>query len=107
MSENNELLKSEIFNDELKQNNSVSYRFNLTNPSNFSAYLYGLTSNANLYLYPDYNNNGVVDSDEDPNNSSFRSTNSGTTPEFINKNLSAGNYLIIVENNSPTSTEYE
>jgi hypothetical protein len=107
MSENNELLKSEIFNDELKQNNSVSYRFNLTNPSNFSAYLYGLTSNANLYLYPDYNDNGVVDSDEDPNNSSFRSTNSGTTPESINKNLSAGNYLIIVENNSPTSTEYE
>ena len=107
MSENNELLKSEIFNDELKQNNSVSYRFNLTNPSNFSAYLYGLTSNANLYLYPDYNDNGVVDSDEDPNNSSFRSANSGTTPEFINKNLSAGNYLIIVENNSPTSTEYE
>ena len=104
MSENNELLKSEIFNDELKQNNSVSYRFNLTNPSNFSAYLYGLTSNANLYLYPDYNDNGVVDSDE----SALKISNEdGIDPEGFNTNLSAGNYLITVFNNSPRSTEYE
>ena len=56
MSENNELLKSEIFNDELnQQDDSISYRFKLTNGANFSANLYGLTGSADLYLYPDYN----------------------------------------------------
>ena len=105
MSENNELLKSEIFNDELnQQDDSISYRFKLTNGANFSANLYGLTGSADLYLYPDYNNNGLVDSDE---GYLKRSLNTGTNPEYINTNLSAGNYLILVNSNSPTSTEYE
>ncbi|MCT7959123.1 PPC domain-containing protein [Laspinema sp. D1] len=68
------------------------YRFNLTSPSSFNLTLDGLTANADVLLYEDINNNGLIDSGESIDSSQF----SGTSSESISRNLSSGNYFIVV-----------
>ncbi|MEB3343543.1 Calx-beta domain-containing protein [Okeania sp.] len=102
------LQKDAIYKDIVGERNPADkidyYRFDLKKASDFSASLYGLTGDANLYLYPDYNGNGVVDSDE---SYLTYSNNGGTSAESITTRLSAGKYLVSVYSSSPTSTEYQ
>ncbi|AFY81031.1 PPC domain-containing protein [Oscillatoria acuminata] len=69
------------------------YRFNLTSPSSFNLTLDGLTADADVILYEDTNNNGLIDSGEDIFTNSRRS---GTNSESISRNLPSGNYFIVV-----------
>ncbi|WP_367287243.1 PPC domain-containing protein [Laspinema palackyanum] len=69
------------------------YRFNLTSPSSFNLTLDGLTADADVLLYEDTNNNGLIDSGE---NISTFSQRSGIDSESISRNLPSGNYFIVV-----------
>ncbi|WP_254566216.1 PPC domain-containing protein [Oscillatoria sp. HE19RPO] len=76
------------------------YRFNLTSPSSFNLTLDGLTADADVFLYEDTNNNGLIDSGEDIFTNTQRS---GTTSESISRNLPSGNYFIVVTGGANTN----
>ncbi len=69
------------------------YRFNLNSPSSFNLTLDGLTADADVILYEDTNNNGLIDSGEDIYTDSRRG---GTNSESISRNLPSGNYFLVV-----------
>ncbi len=70
------------------------YRFNLTSPSSFNLTLDGLTATADVLLYEDKNNNGLIGfSDELIGNTNQYN---GTNTESISRNLPSGNYFIVV-----------
>lgn len=81
-------------------NNSVSatdssdfYRFNLTGTSNVNLSLTGLTADASVKLFGDFNNNGTIDAGEEI----IRSDKGGITDESIAvSGLTAGTYLVQV-----------
>ncbi|CAD5944791.1 calcium-binding protein [Planktothrix agardhii] len=70
------------------------YRFDVASPINFSLYLDGLGADADVTVYQDSNNNGVIDSNESGIASGSRS---GTSSESITRNLGIGNYFVLVE----------
>ena len=70
------------------------YRFGVASPINFSLYLDGLGADADVTVYQDSNNNGVIDSNE---SRITWSEQSGTTSESITRNLGLGNYFVLVE----------
>lgn len=70
------------------------YRFQLNAPSDLVVTLTGMTSDADIYLIRDFNNNGLVDAGE----TLGRSLRAGTQSELINlNNLAAGNYFVHVD----------
>ena len=69
------------------------YRFSLSNTSNLSVNLSGLSADADIYLIRDANGNGVID----PGEILAASNAAGTTPEAITfNNLVAGSYALLV-----------
>ncbi|NJM47408.1 MAG: S8 family serine peptidase [Alkalinema sp. RU_4_3] len=69
------------------------YRFRITNDSNLQIDLTGLSSDADLYLIQDANNNGLIDTGE----TLGRSILSGNSPERISlNNLRSGTYFVEV-----------
>ena len=70
------------------------YRFDVASPINFSLYLDGLGADADVNLYQDSNNNGVIDSNE---SRIAYSSQGGTASESITRNLGIGNYFVLVE----------
>lgn len=70
------------------------YRFNLSNSSNLSLSLTGLSDDADLYLYRDGNQNGILEFGE----LLEQSINFGNASELLSlQNLTAGSYFIHVE----------
>jgi hypothetical protein len=70
------------------------YRFNLNSPSSFNLTLDGLTANADVLLYEDKNNNGLIGfSDELIDNTNYYN---GISSESLSRNLPSGNYFIVV-----------
>ncbi|HAN45282.1 MAG TPA: peptidase S8 [Cyanobacteria bacterium UBA8156] len=69
------------------------YRFVLSSSQQFTARLTGLTADADLYLFRDWDGNGVLTSNE----LVARSDGSGTVDEFFALGLSAGPYFLVVE----------
>jgi serine protease len=70
------------------------YRFRITNDSNLQIDLNGLSSDADLYLIQDTNNNGLIDTGE----TLGRSILFGNSPERISlSNLRSGTYFIQVQ----------
>ncbi len=79
------------------------YRFSLSNTSNFSANLSGLSADADIYLLQDTNGNGAID----PGEVLAASVHAGTSPEAITfNNLAAGTYAILV-NQYSGDTNYD
>ena len=78
------------------------YRFRLGSVSEFAVGLNGLSQNADIFLYLDQNNNGLVDRNEEIVNS----RNYGNQPEGITRFLGAGTYIIEVINDFNSNTEY-
>ncbi|HEY9807761.1 MAG TPA: calcium-binding protein [Halomicronema sp.] len=72
------------------------YRFDLGAAADFSGLLYQLSQNANLRLFGDDDNNGILDEDE----LILASTNSGVAEDKINIPLPAGRYYVLVDNGS-------
>jgi len=80
------------------------YRFDVASPIDFSLYLDGLGADADINLYQDSNNNGVIDSND---STIARGSNSGTSSESITRNLGIGNYFVLVEQGgSGSNTDY-
>ena len=71
------------------------YRFGVASPINFSLYLDGLGADADVTLFQDSNNNGVIDSNE--SSGITNSSLSGTSSESITRNLGIGNYFVLVQ----------
>jgi Ca2+-binding RTX toxin-like protein len=78
------------------------YRFRLASVSEFALGLGGLSQNADVFLYLDRNNNGLVDRNEEIVNS----RNFSSQPEGISRLLGAGTYIVEVANNFNSNTEY-
>ncbi|MCT7949613.1 hypothetical protein NG798_07425 [Ancylothrix sp. C2] len=72
------------------------YRFSLGAAADFSGLLYQLSQNANLRLFRDDDNNGILDEDE----LVVASTNLGVAEDSINIPLPGGNYYVLVDNGS-------
>ena len=66
------------------------YRFTLPSARSLSLSLTGLTSNLNVEIVQDFNNNDSVDSGE----ILYGSYNSGTETDSITATLQAGSYLV-------------
>ncbi len=77
------------------------YRFSLNSPSSFNLTLDGLTADADVTIYEDLNNNGIIDSNEDLTGS----TRGGTSSESISRDLPLGNYFVLV-NTEGRNTNY-
>ncbi len=81
------------------------YRFRLDSPGNINLSLTGMSANADVALYRDVNNNGVIDSSD---SLIQRSTSGGYHDEVINVAAQAGNYLARVYSYQNTnSTSYD
>jgi hypothetical protein len=65
-----------------------------------------LSADADVYLYQDSNNNGVID-DNEYSYYIARSRNSGTNSESISRNLGMGNYFVqVVSASEGNNTNY-
>lgn len=86
-----------LFNDFVGQADTRDfYRFDLGTAADFSGLLYQLSQNANLRLFGDDDNNGILDEDE----LILASTNAGVAEDAINLGLPAGRYYVLVDNGS-------
>ncbi|WP_081846336.1 pre-peptidase C-terminal domain-containing protein [Planktothrix agardhii] len=89
------------FNEFVGRNDPVDYyRFSLNSPRTFTLSLDGLSADANVNLYQDSNDNGVIDSNE---SSIDYSSQGGTNSESITRNLGIGNYFVLIESGSESS----
>jgi hypothetical protein len=77
------------------------YRFSLNSPSSFNLTLDGLAADANVFLYEDLNNNGIINSGERLDSSS----RGGTSIDSISRDLPLGNYFVLV-NTEGRNTNY-
>ena len=77
------------------------YQFTLTSPQTVSAHLAGLTADADILLYRDTNNDGILESNEEI----ATTFDPGASVRTLDENLAAGTYYLQVEyvNNAPTS----
>jgi len=83
------------------------YEFSLANPSNVNISLTGLSSDADIRLIQDFNNNNIVDQGEVQ--SIFTSTNGGTSSEDISFALHGGIpfYLQVYQYSGDTNYELQ
>ncbi|MEX0267734.1 S8 family serine peptidase [Leptolyngbyaceae cyanobacterium UHCC 1019] len=79
------------------------YRFTLLTQSNYSIGLSQLSSDVDLRIIQDVNNNGIVDAGE----AIASSIRSGTLPENLSGQLNAGTYFIQVYPFSNAATSYQ
>lgn len=66
------------------------FRFSLNQPRQIGLFLHDMTADADLYLYRDNNNNGLVDSSDSLLRQSIAD---GTTTDNIDYSATSGNYL--------------
>jgi hypothetical protein len=98
-----ELSGTRTFNQFVGKNDPVDYyRFSLNNLKMVSLSLNNLSADADVYLYQDSNNNGIID-DNEYSYYIARSRNSGTNSESISSTLGMGNYFVKVESASEAS----
>ncbi|WOD40809.1 pre-peptidase C-terminal domain-containing protein [Nodosilinea sp. E11] len=86
-------LNTQTFTGNVSASNTTQlYRFNLNTPSTLNASLTGLTSDVDIRLIRDANNNGIVDAGEEI----ARSQLAGSASELISRSLAAGVYYMQV-----------
>ncbi|WP_413168108.1 S8 family serine peptidase [Capilliphycus salinus ALCB114379] len=78
------------------------YRFDLTGTHRVTSLVYGLSSNVNVDLIQDINNNGIVD----PGETLATADNYGSIPEELREALTTGTYYVRVYPEELNSTDY-
>ncbi|MBD2157421.1 pre-peptidase C-terminal domain-containing protein [Leptolyngbya sp. FACHB-16] len=82
-----------------------TYRFTISAAANFNLALTGLTQNANVQLFRDVNNNGVIDAAD--GGAIASSVRTASADEFINRRLTTtGAYIVRVLRSGSSSTNY-
>ncbi len=88
------LNSTHIFNNFVGNSDSRdTYSFSLNTSGNFNLSLTGLSADADVRLIQDNNSNGIIDAGE---REIALSESSGNSDESINRDLSAGNYIVDV-----------
>ncbi|MCT7981295.1 hypothetical protein [Laspinema olomoucense] len=92
------LTGTQIFNQSISSINSNDYyRFNLSGPTNLNVVINGMTQDANIELFFDSNNDGIVTAPERVG----VSTQPGTLQDSVTGFFTAGNYFVNVSQGVP------